>query len=141
MGQDLNVNSVGLQIDNYHQYTAFWFELLSDLGLDVTTVEYGRVKHVDEALWSMGKHLKQMQKAGKAQSTVLNEALSKIPHSGRVTRSSPEFKNAVLKYACGMTQSAAMESAAREFEIRLPSSYMQYPGSHIDRWRRQGFPK
>jgi hypothetical protein len=115
--------------------------LLSDLGLDVTTVEYERIKHVDEALWAMGKHLKQMQKAAKAQPTVFNEALNDISRNRSVTTSSPEFKNAVLKYAGTMTQSAAMERAARELEIQLPRSYVQYPGSHIYRWRRQGFPK
>jgi hypothetical protein len=141
MGQDLNASSDRLQIDDYVQYTAFWFELLSDLGLDVTTVEYERIKHVDEALWAMGKHLKQMQKVAKAQPTVFNEALNGISRSRSVTTSSPEFKNAVLKYVGTMTQSAAMECAAREFEIRLPRSYLQYPGSHIHRWRRQGFPK
>jgi hypothetical protein len=141
MRQDLNFSSVGLQIDDYVQYTAFWFELLSDLGLDVTTVEYERIKHVDEALWAMGKHLKQMQKVAKSHSTLFNEALNDISRNRSVTTGSPEFKNAVLKYASTMTQSAAMERAAREFEIRLPRSYLQYPGSHIYRWRRQGFPK
>ncbi len=141
MGQDLNVSSVGLQIADYAQYTAFWFKLLLDLGLDVTTVEYERIKHVDEALWAMGKHLKQMRKDGKAQSDVFNKASNGISRNGSVTTSSPEFKNAVLKCAHTMTQSAAMERAAREFKIRLPHSYLRYPGSHIDRWRRQGFPK
>lgn len=141
MGQDLNVSSVGLQIDNYVQYTAFWFELLSELGLDVTTVEYERIKHVDEALWAMGKHLKQLQKVSKARATIFNKALISISRKRSVTTGSPEFKNAVLKYASTMTQSAAMKRAAREFEIRLPRSYLQYPGSHIYRWRRQGFPK
>lgn len=60
---------------------------------------------------------------------------------GRVTTSSPEFKNAVFKYAVSLKQSAAMEKAAREFGIQLPRSYLLYPGSHINRWRGQGFPK
>jgi hypothetical protein len=141
MGQGLNASSVSLRLDDYAQYTLFWFELLSDLSIDVTTVEYGRVKHVDEALWAMGKHLKQTQKAGMAQPTVFNGALSGTARHDSVTTSSPEFKNAVLTYASSMRQSAAMEHAAREFGIHLPGSYLQYPGSHINRWRRQGFPK
>ena len=141
MGQDLNVSSIGLQIDDYVQYTAFWFELLSDLGLDVTTVEYECIKHIDEALWAMGKHLKQMERVGKVRSIVFNETSNSISRNRTVTTGSPEFKNAVLKYASTMPQSAAMERAAREFEIRLPPSYLQYPGSHIYRWRQQGFPK
>jgi hypothetical protein len=141
MGQALNASSVGLRLDDYALYTLFWFELLSDLGIDVTTVEYGRVKHVDEALWAMGKHLKQTQKAGMVQPTVFNEALSGAASHECVTTSSSEFKNAVLRYASSMRQSAAMEHAAREFGIHLPASYLQYPGSHIYRWRRQGFPK
>jgi len=60
---------------------------------------------------------------------------------GRFTTSSREFKNAVLKYAGSLRQSEAMEKAAREFGIHLPRSYLLYPGSHINRWRGQGFPK
>ena len=60
---------------------------------------------------------------------------------GRFTTSSREFKNAVFKYAGSLKQSAAMEKAAREFGIHLPRSYLLYPGSHINRWRGQGFPK
>jgi hypothetical protein len=141
MGEYLNASSAGLRIDHYARYSVFWFELLSDIGVNVKSAEYAHIKHVDEALWAMGKHLKQMQKVAKAQSTVFNEALNGISHSRSVTTGSPEFKNAVLQYAGTMTQSAAMERAAREFEIRLPRSYVQYPGSHIYRWRRQGFPK
>ena len=63
-----------------------------------------------------------------------------MPH-GRFTTGSPEFKNAVLKYADSFKQSGAMEKAAREFGIQLPRSYLRYPGSHINRWRNQGFPK
>ena len=61
--------------------------------------------------------------------------------NGMVTTSSPKFKNAVLKYADSLKQSAAMKKAAREFGIQLPPSYLLYPGSHINRWRGQGFPK
>jgi hypothetical protein len=140
-GQDLNVSSIGMQIDDYVQYTAFWFELLSDLGLDVTIAEYECIKHIDEALWAMGKHLKQMEKVGKDRSSVFIETTNSIFRNRIRTTGSPEFKNAVLKYASTMTQSTAMKRAAREFEIRLPPSYLQYPGSHIYRWRQQGFPK
>lgn len=60
---------------------------------------------------------------------------------GRFTTSSSEFKNAVLKYADSLRQSEAMEKAAEEFGIHLPRSYLRYPGSHINRWRSQGFPR
>jgi hypothetical protein len=60
---------------------------------------------------------------------------------GKLSTSSSEFKNAVLKYAGSMKQSEAMEKAAIEFGIQLPNSYLLYPGSHINRWRSQGFPK
>ena len=141
MGEGLNASSVSLRIDDYVQYTLFWFELLSDIGINVTGDEYGRVKHVDEALWAMGKYLKQTQQAGMAQPTDLNEALKGSTRYGSFTTGSPEFKNAVLKYAGSMRQSMAMEHAARELGIHLPRSYLLYPGSHINRWRRQGFPK
>jgi len=33
-----------------------------------------------------------------------------------------------------------MDRAAQEMGVGLPRSYLQYPGSHIDRWRKQGYP-
>jgi len=137
----LNVSSVDLRIHDYAQYSLFWFGLLSDLGINVKTAEYGHIKRVDEALWAMGKHLKQTLKGKPLRCRDINEVLNTTVHNGCFTTSSPEFKNAVLQHAGNMTQSEAMEQAAKELGVHLPDSYLKYPGSHINRWRGQGFPK
>jgi hypothetical protein len=73
--------------------------------------------------------------------SIQEDAPTSNAHQGKFTTSSPEFKNAVLMYTVSLRQSEAMEKAAREFGIHLPNSYISYPGSHINRWRSQGFPK
>jgi hypothetical protein len=144
MGGGLNT---GLTVDDYAQYTQFWSELLSDIGVKIATAEYARIKHIDEALWAMGKHLLKGKRPVNPTSprppepADFKEDFNATVSSGRFTTSSPEFKNAVFKYCGSMTQSAAMKHAAKEFGIALPRSYLIYPGSHINRWRRQGFPK
>jgi hypothetical protein len=138
--RDLNLSSVDLRIHDYAEYSLFWVGLLSDLRINIETAEYGHVKRVDEALWAMGKHLKQIQKAKLPHSRGIKEILTAV-HCGRFNTSSPEFKNAVLQHAGNMRQSEAMKQAAKELGVHLPHSYLKYPGSHINRWRRQGFPK
>ena len=50
------------------------------------------------------------------------------------------FKRSVMQLiAEGATQARAIREAAVSRNVRLSDSYYQYPGSHIDRWRRQGF--
>ena len=139
--RNLNLSSVDLRIHDYAEYRLFWVELLSDLGINIETAEYRHVKRVDEALWAMGKHLKQTQKAKLPHSRGINDILNTGVHCGRFNTSSPEFKNAVLQHAGNMRQSEAMRQAAKELRVHLPQSYLKYPGSHINRWRRQGFPK
>jgi hypothetical protein len=142
-------------IDNYTAYRSFWLELLSDLNIDVVAVEYGQVKRIDDALWAMGKDLKQTKNIRVR--LVEEELLTQNAHlapslQGRTTEtkhftsrpyntSSREFKNRVLQYAESMEQRKAMQLAAEELGVHLPRTYLKYPGSHVYRWRQQGFPK
>jgi hypothetical protein len=139
--RDLNISSGDLRIHDYAEYSLFWVELLSDLGINIETAEYGHVKRVDEALWAMGKYLKQPQKAKLPHCRGVNEILNTAVQYGRITTSSPEFKNAVLQHAGNMRQAEAMRQAAKELGVHLRDSYLKYPGAHIHRWRQQGFPK
>jgi hypothetical protein len=64
--------------------------------------------------------------------------------AGRRTESlgtdSKEFKaRAVALWRNGKTQAEAIRVAAEEMGIVLKQSYSSYPGSHFDRWRKQGF--
>ncbi len=136
----LNRDSVDVTIDDYIAYRSFWVELLSELGIDIETPEYGQVKRVDDALWAMGKHLKQMQKAHLSRPRPATTTATKKLDGGFNT-GSPEFKNMALQYAGKMRQADAMKQAAEELGVRLPPSYLRYPASHINRWRQQGYPR
>lgn len=55
----LNSDSTLLDINSYKEYHAFWFELLSDLGVkNIITAPIENIKKVDNALWTIGKYLK-----------------------------------------------------------------------------------
>jgi hypothetical protein len=154
-GSILNASSVDIVIDNYTAYRSFWLELLSELNIDVAAVEYGQVKRIDDALWAMGKYLKQTKKTGArpvdeksptqnahlAPSRPARTTETKNFTSRTHNTSSREFKNRVLQYAESMEQRKAMQLAAEELGVLLPPSYLKYPGSHVYRWRQQGFPK
>ncbi|WP_152570809.1 hypothetical protein [Massilia sp. LC238] len=47
-------------------------------------------------------------------------------------------RRAVELHRSGKPQSQAIIEAARELDINLPASYIDHPGSHFDRWRKQG---
>jgi hypothetical protein len=47
-------------------------------------------------------------------------------------------RRAVELHRSGKTQSQAIIEAARELDINLPASYIDHPGSHFGRWRKQG---
>ena len=49
-----------------------------------------------------------------------------------------EFKKRVISYIKQeFSQLAAMKRASDEVGVRLKDSYYLYPGSHINRWRKQ----
>jgi hypothetical protein len=39
----------------------------------------------------------------------------------------------------GVNQKEAMETVAMNRGVKLSDSYYKYPGSHIHRWREQGY--
>jgi hypothetical protein len=81
------------------------------------------------------------------------ELTQSVPHESAGSRSivatrgaeslgtdSKEFKaRAVALWKGGKTQADAIKAAAEEMGIALKQSYSAYPGSHFDRWRKQGF--
>lgn len=50
-----------------------------------------------------------------------------------------QFKTRVMDLINEHTQQVAMQIAAQEREVELLPSYYDHPGSHINRWRQQGF--
>jgi hypothetical protein len=130
-----NRSSADLGIENYLDYRQFWLEMVNGLGMDASQTDYSLLKLLDDAMWAIGKHLK-------LRTTVDTEAEKQISSIGNVI--SPKFKNRVLSLiqeTPSVTQKQAMQRTAQDFCVQLPLSYLRYPGSHIDRWRRQGYPK
>lgn len=54
---------------------------------------------------------------------------------------SDAFKRRAVELSKSLNQRNAIKQAAKEFGIDLSPtpSYLRYPGSHFDRWRKQGF--
>jgi len=123
----LNSGSADISLDDYVAYHDFWIDWTGDLGIDLSCAGHAQIKQVDDALWSIGERLSQSKAVGSP---------------GRSTgTSSPEFINRVFSYLRSMTQAQAMARAAENLGVTLPRSYLEYPASHIHRWRRQGYPR
>jgi len=140
----LNNNAVSLSLSDYEAYHKFWFQLLTDLGIQPNKASLELLKNVDNALWTIGKYLKFDTKKQSSKSFIENTLFPEAsPMETKYNTSSPEFKNLVLSYCNtgSVPQQRAMEKASKKLNITLPDSYLKYPGSHIDRWRKQGFPK
>jgi hypothetical protein len=93
-------------------------------------------KVIDFIVWQAGKDKEADQKVASNLDTKTKNFTNRTHNT-----SSPEFKNQVLQYAKSMEQRKAMQLAAEELGVPLPPSYLKYPGSHIYRWRQEGFSK
>jgi hypothetical protein len=150
-GLPYNSGSTDISSDNYVAYRDFWFQLTGDLEIDILRAEYIQIKRVDDALWSIGKHLKPHANSSKVLAPLsqgLGSELKRLrtEQLGSEERrtcdtSSPEFINRVFSYCQKLTQSESIKRAAEELGVTLPASYLKYAASHIDRWRKQGYPK
>ena len=136
-------------LNEYIYYQSFWKDFAESLSINLERAELSEIKQVDNALWSLGKFISDHLN-GKTpplqpvpHTTTPSQKTAHHPHTGKKNddTSSPKFKNLVLRYCQGMKQVEAMQLAANELSINLPPSYLQHPGSHIYRWRKQGYPK
>ncbi|RXI96296.1 hypothetical protein DS745_21435 [Anaerobacillus alkaliphilus] len=126
LAEDISFKSVELDINSYIGYQVFFSRLLEDFS-DPTLHD---VKKLDNALWSFGKSLKSKtvkKYKVKSRSIKTNYVPNEI------------FKLEVLKRLNGTDKSQAvvMKEVADEQNVVLSSSYYDYPGSHIYRWRKQ----
>lgn len=135
----------------YQDYEAFWQRVLREGGFDGNTAGLHELKQLDNGLWALGKKLSSIQQTDDNDDSVEENAVpslttssapadapvSQLDHS--VDTGSPAFKRRAVELTRNMTQGQAMVQAAREFGLTLPASYLRYPGSHFDRWRKQGF--
>ncbi len=70
-----------------------------------------------------------------------NTTASHLDSTQIIGTGSKEFKSLAVEYKNkkGLTQGKAIKKAAEDLGINLKPSYLQYPGSHFERWRKQGF--
>lgn len=149
-----NANPVKITATAYEHYHNWWLRLMVESGLDPMTAPLKTIKLVDAGVWALGKRLR-------LQANELEEsAQNKLELRAIITDSksdtdvvqisistsliygtdSKEFKSrAVTLWKNGDTQVNAIRKAALEFGIQLKPSYTAYPGSHFDRWKKQGF--
>lgn len=114
---------------SYIEYRDFFYGLVSKPDLE-------RIKYVDEALWSFGKWLKQF---GQKNLQLNNHEEIEDTSAGTYTPDSNFKAKVMVLVKSGYTQLNAMRQVSQEYGIMLPESYYLYPGSHINRWRKQGF--
>jgi hypothetical protein len=117
------------------------------------SAEPNELKEIDSGIWALGKSMsKQAHAFGASTDNDAELSASNAQESdGRRTvvaarraeslgTDSNEFKaRAVALWGNGKTQAEAIQVAAEEMGIVLKQSYSSHPGSHFDRWRKQGF--
>ncbi len=140
-----------ITMDAYDAYHQWWRQLMKEAGIPPLTAELNELKEIDSGIWALGKALaKQVMALGSLSDDELSGAdpsQPSGPHIVVAVRSkkplgtdSTEFKaRAVELWKSGKTQADAIQMTAREMGIALKRSYSTYPGSHFDRWRRQGY--
>jgi hypothetical protein len=132
-------NDKAISIEDYIEYHAFWRDTITTLPYEKPTLE--QLKEVDEALWSLGRWIKRAisqpaEHTENGQEINLSQPISK---EGVTYTPDRQFKTEVMALVrIGVQQKEAMETVAMIRGVILPPSYLKYPGSHIDRWRKQG---
>lgn len=128
LAENISFKNRDIHIVAYKEYQSF----LQDISGNNPTISLEEVKKTDNALWSFGKWLKGQHKikAHNGKTKKLNE--------NHFTPNN-DFKKEVLdRISRGNTsQKEVMKSVAVKFGVTLPDSYYKYPGSHINRWRKQ----
>ena len=90
----------------------------------------------EKGLFMLGYDVRDYRRisSGKPADTAVVESVSAVDTGSEVFK-----RRAVELHKAGRTQGEAIREAAKQFNIDLSSSYTAYPGSHFDRWRKQGY--
>ena len=142
-GSNKNLNAT---LDNYIEYQRWWEQVINEVYPDSHNLTVQQLKAVDASLWALGKQLYSLQGDSErylSNVSDLNElSIEKAMSTTRVAvgTDSDTFKRRAVELSKSLNQRNAIEQAAREFGIDLSHtlSYLRYPGSHFDRWRKQG---
>ncbi|WP_395402140.1 hypothetical protein ACHMW6_28895 [Pseudoduganella sp. UC29_106] len=118
----------------YAAYHAWWLDVLAEAGIGPMSAQLNQLKEIDSGLWAVGKQAKRL--AAKQHDAPDTQEAYVMP---AISTDSEQFKHrAVELRGRGQTQLNAIVMAANELGIELKPSYLKYPGSHFDRWRKQG---
>jgi hypothetical protein len=126
LAENLDFKPTDLGLKLYLDYQSFFNSLLEDY----SDLSLQNVKKIDSALWSFGKSLK-IRKVKKYKVKTRSDESNYVPEE--------KFKMEVLDRLNDRndSQGEVMKQVAQEHGVTLASSYYDYPGSHIYRWRKQ----
>jgi hypothetical protein len=137
----------------YGKYHSWWLRVVNEAGIRPLSAEINQLKDMDSGIWALGKSIssrakeliESMDEDLKESSNVVRGAgdgqpLLEVEYT--LGTESKEFKTRAIElWRQGKTQANAIQRAAQEMGISLKRSYVAYPGSHFDRWRKQGYWK
>lgn len=127
-----------ITLDVYARYQEWWLRLLGEAGLGVFSSKLSQLKKIDAGIWVLGKRLAAASSLPDSQPDKDEQPLLENLEPTLGT-DSKEFKmRAISIRNTGVSQRDAIAQAAREMGIELKPSYLTYPGSHFDRWKKQG---
>lgn len=124
-----------LSSETYIEYYKFFHSIS-----DENTIEI--IKQKDEALWSFGKWLKSLSSAVISinESDIIPNIDKEQSDFNATYTPDDNFKiRVMILISEGLSQAKAMKTAADELKVKLPDSYYRYPGSHVYRWKQQGY--
>lgn len=124
---------------SYTSYQGWWLELLAESGLSPLCAQINQLKEIDAGLWVLGKQLADLEGKESGDLSDLDEHQNGAESAPVTGTDSDVFKRRAVELSKTMTQREAIQQAAGELGIKLKPSYLKYPGSHFDRWRRQDF--
>lgn len=133
------------KLNTYQRYQQWWCKLLSEHGLNPLTSALSDLKRMDAAVWSFGKRAAVLLKNSQDyQNESSDDVADEQPRASKQERATANEAEQLRQLAIklvhgGATQRAALKQAAQELGVVLKPSYEQYPGSHFDRWRKQGY--
>ncbi|QXI36580.1 hypothetical protein [Pseudomonas xantholysinigenes] len=132
MGQE------NLTLDTYEGYQQWWLQVLAEAQLAPMSARLDQLKALDAGLWVLGKRLADQGLEPPGHASDGQSAMLPVTELAPGTDSQAFKLRAIAIRNSGLSQRESILQAAREMDIELKSSYLNYPGSHFDRWRRQG---
>lgn len=135
-------SNIKATISNYQAYQKWWLRILEEAGISPLSAQLEQLKMIDSGLWVLGKRAAiDAEKKPYTESSDLEEDRDALntKEFNTLGSDSTEFKKlAVALRRDGFKQGEAIIKAAEQLKIELKPSYLKYPGSHFDRWRKQG---